>query len=425
MKANIRILGNAYPPVCDVNDNRFTGGCAHAMNSLLEYPIGMHFNYTLIATTLGVWTKNVNGSWTGIVGMFQRREVDFIVTSLGWQIDVPFMKMTVPTGLQKALIAHAVDPHTKKTNIFDCMESFDGMSWSLISMSIFFCTLIAKTVRSEYGLLSIIRYLLRQPIGLKSTARCLLNSLIITFFSFFVVSLFLNIMSSETAMKDHSNIIKTLDDVVRLRHIIPLTIRSNALYNIVYGIDNARKEIWGRMKRLGLDTCIKSTVIQLLEAMTKSPYDNVMLFYEGFFLPVSKSLCGSAKPLKIYRSPNAFYENVMTLTYSVISRKAIMQFAMNFGHRMAQSQISEYMIKSSSQKTVSGNDNCVKQSVGDLFDDIETLAPIDIARFLPVAKLFALLVAVSFVMLLASIYNQCTKETNTMSSAGNPKNVGH
>ncbi|XP_071096989.1 probable glutamate receptor [Haliotis cracherodii] len=108
----------------------------------------MNFSYKVIPPREDDWGKNINGSWTGVFGMLQRREADLAADMLTLHIDrFEVSDYILPTiGETKQMIMYKKEDVIDEDNLLILLRPFQSYVFCMFGVSLISCIIILSFI---------------------------------------------------------------------------------------------------------------------------------------------------------------------------------------------------------------------------------------------------------------------------------------
>ncbi|XP_067660221.1 probable glutamate receptor [Haliotis asinina] len=132
-----------------LNKRRLFGFSLGVLNLLAE---AMNFSYRIIRPREDDWGKNINGSWTGIFGMLQRREADLAPEMLTIHIDRTAVADYIlpPLAENKQIILYRKEGDVDEDHLLIFLHPFQTYVFIALVVSLISYTVALSTVRTFY-----------------------------------------------------------------------------------------------------------------------------------------------------------------------------------------------------------------------------------------------------------------------------------
>ncbi|XP_067660215.1 probable glutamate receptor [Haliotis asinina] len=136
-------LGHSF---VTVNKRRVFSYPFHLMNLLSQ---AMNFSYRVIPPREDEWGRNVNGSWTGVFGVLQRREADLAADRLTIHTD----RLAVcdyilpPVGESSHIILYKKEDAIEQNSLLIFLRPFQTFVYSMFGVSLITCISLLSFIR--------------------------------------------------------------------------------------------------------------------------------------------------------------------------------------------------------------------------------------------------------------------------------------
>ncbi|XP_071083841.1 probable glutamate receptor [Haliotis cracherodii] len=129
-----------------VNKRMLFGPAFRVLNLLAE---AMNFSYKVIPPREDGWGKNINGSWTGVFGMLQRREADLSSDLLSIHVDRCAVSDYIlpPIGETKLMILYKKEDAVDEDNLLILLRPFQRFVFSMFGVSLITCIILLTFIR--------------------------------------------------------------------------------------------------------------------------------------------------------------------------------------------------------------------------------------------------------------------------------------
>ncbi|XP_067660216.1 glutamate receptor ionotropic, kainate glr-3-like [Haliotis asinina] len=129
-----------------VNKRRVFAYPFHLMNLLSQ---AMNFSYRVIPPREDEWGRNINGSWTGVFGMLQRREADLAADTLAMHSDrLAVSDNILPSvGVSGPIILYKKEDAVEEDNLLICLRPFQTFVYSMFGLSLIAYVSLVSFVR--------------------------------------------------------------------------------------------------------------------------------------------------------------------------------------------------------------------------------------------------------------------------------------
>ncbi|XP_071096988.1 probable glutamate receptor [Haliotis cracherodii] len=128
-----------------VNKRKVSSLSLHILQMLA---VNLNFSYEVISPRESVWGKNKNGSWTGVLGMLQRREADLAADHITIHIDrYSVADFILPPVFENKRIVLFRKEEPDQDHLLVFLRPFQSHVFIVLGVSLFFSTVLLSSVR--------------------------------------------------------------------------------------------------------------------------------------------------------------------------------------------------------------------------------------------------------------------------------------